>query len=99
PKFPYAFNARKQILANLNELKKSKRSKNIEKLKSLLEISKRIKIDMIQLILNLNNDNMVELLIDWGKKYQFEVDGEFLIINKETLPDLIDDLEFYDIDE
>ncbi|MFX1488618.1 MAG: tetratricopeptide repeat protein, partial [Promethearchaeota archaeon] len=59
PKFPYAYNARKQILANLSELKKSKRSKNIEKLKSLLEISKSIKIDMIQSILNLNNDNMV----------------------------------------
>ncbi|MFW9867216.1 MAG: tetratricopeptide repeat protein, partial [Candidatus Thorarchaeota archaeon] len=99
PKFPYAFNARNQILANLNELKKSKRIKNIEKLKSILEISKRIKIDMIQSILNLNNDKLVELLIDWGKKYQFEVDGEFLIINKETLTDLIDDLEFFDIGE
>ncbi|MFX1477483.1 MAG: tetratricopeptide repeat protein [Promethearchaeota archaeon] len=99
PKFPYAFNARNQILANLHELKKSKRSKNIGKLKSLLEISKRIKIDMIQAILNLNDDNMVELLIDWGKKYQFEVDGEFLIINKETLSDLINDLEFFDIEE
>ncbi|MHA2131098.1 MAG: hypothetical protein ACW99L_14110 [Promethearchaeota archaeon] len=52
-------------------------------------MSKRIKIDMIQTVLNLPKDELFDLLIDWGKKFQIEIDGEFLNINKETLPHLI----------
>ncbi|MHA2007627.1 MAG: tetratricopeptide repeat protein [Promethearchaeota archaeon] len=93
PRFPYAVNARNQILANLDELKKSEMSstqqRNLSQLKSLLEMSKRIKIDMIQTVLNLPKDELFDLLIDWGKKFQIEIDGEFLNINKETLPHLI----------
>ena len=95
PEFPYAFNARNHILANLGRLQKGRaknQHKNLDQLKSLLEMSKRIKIEMIQTLLNIEKDKLLELLIDWGKKYQFEIDGDFLIINKETLPDLIKSL-------
>ena len=96
PKFIYAFNARNHILTNLESLKKgfakSNQRKNLEQLKSLLEMSKRIKIEMIQTLLNIEKDKLLELLIDWGVKHQFEIDGDFLIINKETLPDLIKSL-------
>jgi hypothetical protein len=44
---------------------------------------------MIQTVLNLPKDELFDLLIDWGKKFQIEIDGEFLNINKETLPHLI----------
>ena len=101
PNFPYAFNARNHILSNLDELKKSQtnsnQQQNIEQLKSLLEVSKRIKIEMIQVILNIDKNKLVELLIDWGKKYQFEIDGEFLNINKEALPELFKTLDNTDI--
>ena len=96
PKFIYAFNARNHILANLESLKKgnakSNQRKNIEQLKSLLEMSRRIKIEMIQTLLNIEKDKLLELLIDWGVKHQFKIDGDFLVINKETLPDLINSL-------
>jgi len=99
--FIYAVNARNHILTNLESLKdgstKLNQYKNLEQLKSLLEMSKRIKIDMIQTLLNIEKDKLLELLIDWGVKYQFEIDGEFLIINKETLPDLIKSLGIPDL--
>ena len=46
--------------------------------------------------MNIEKEKLFDLLIDWGKKYQFEIDGDFLNINKETLPDLLktlDDME------
>lgn len=99
--FIYAINARNQILTNLESLKEGSANlnqhKNLEQLKSLLEMSKRIKIEMIQTLLNMEKDKLLELLIDWGVKYQFEIDGEFLIINKETLPDLIKSLGIPDL--
>ena len=100
PRFPYASNARNQILSNLEELKRSKtdfnQRENLETLKSLLEVSKRIRIDMIQSLLEVDQEKLYKVLIEWGKEYQCEIDGDFLIINKAKLPDLIkflDDLE------
>lgn len=99
-KFPYAFNARNQILSNLEELKRSKEEynhdKNLETLKSLLEVSKKIRIDLIQSLLDIDKEKLYKILIEWGKEYQCEIDGDFLIINKAKLPDIIkflDDLE------
>lgn len=100
PRFPYASNARNQILSNLEELKRSKtdfnQRENLETLKSLLEVSKRIRIDMIQSLLEVDQEKLYKVLIEWGKEYQCEIDGDFLIINKAKLPGLIkflDDLE------
>lgn len=97
PNFPYATSARSHILSNLDGLKKSSdisnQRRNIKQLKSILEVSKRIRIEMIQSLLNLEKEELFDLLIDWGKKYQFEIDGDFLNINKETLPDLVKSLD------
>ncbi|MFX0080894.1 MAG: tetratricopeptide repeat protein [Candidatus Hodarchaeota archaeon] len=92
PNFPYATSARSHILSNLEDLKRSKdiskQHRNIEQLKSLLDVSKRIRIEMIQGLLNIEKDKMLDVLIDWCNKYQFEIDGDYLNINKATLPDL-----------
>lgn len=101
PKFPYASNARNQILSNLEELKRSKedytQNKNLETLKSLLEISKRIRIDMIQSLLDVDKEKLYKVLIKWGKEFQCEIDGDFLIINKAKLPELIEFLDNLEI--
>jgi len=100
PKFPYATSARSHILSNLDELKKSSdisnQRRSIEQLKSLLEVSKRIRIEMIQGLLNIEKDKLFDLLIEWCKKFQFEIDGDFLNINKETIPDLLKFLDDWD---
>jgi tetratricopeptide (TPR) repeat protein len=80
-----------------NFLYVGKKQKKLEQLKSLLEMSKRIKIEMIQTLLNIDNDKFLNLIIEWGKKYQFKIDGDFLIINKEEIPKIIKSLEEMDI--
>ncbi len=101
PKFSYALNARNHILTDLESLKNGseniRQQKNLDQLKSLLEMSKRINIEMIQTLLNLEKEKLVRLLIDWGVRYQFEIDGDFLIINKDTLPDLIKSFNILDL--
>ena len=97
PDFVYAKQALmaiRQKLDNLNKIEnESKENESvIELLKELLSVSKRIKIDMIQELLKLNKETLIKVLIEWGQKYNFELDGDYLNINKEFLPKLIDDL-------
>lgn len=97
PDFVYAKQALmaiRQKLDNLNEIEiESKENKSvIERLKALLSVSKCIKVDMIQELLKLNKETLIKVLIEWGQKYNFELDGDYLNINKELLPKLIDDL-------
>lgn len=97
PDFVYAKQALmaiRQKLDNLNKIDtESKKNESvIERLKELLSVSKRIKIEMIQELLKLNKETLIKVLIEWGQKYNFELDGDYININKELLPKLINDL-------
>ncbi len=84
----------KYIEDNLNKTKTEPKENAsvIERLIALLSVSKRIKVDMIQELLKLNKETLIKVLIKWGQKYNFELDGDYLNVNKEALPKLIDDL-------
>lgn len=97
PEFIYAKQALmtiRQELDNLNttETESKENESVIERLKAILSVSKRIKVDMIQELLKLDKETLIKVLIEWGQKYNFELDGDYLNINKELLPKLIDDL-------
>jgi len=97
PEFIYAKQALMAIRQKLDNLNKTETESNknesvIERLKALLGVSKRIKVNMIQELLKLNKETLIKVLIEWGQKYNFELDGDYLSINKELLPKLIDDL-------
>ncbi len=89
PRFTYAVHAKHEIQKREIQPEKSLKS---EQLISLLKISKRLRIQMIQDLLKVDNLKLLEILISWGERYKFEIDGDFLIINKATLPDLLDSL-------
>ena len=97
PEFIYAKQALMAIRQKLDNLNKTETESNknesvIERLKALLGVSKRIKVNMIQELLKVNKETLIKVLIEWGQKYNFELDGDYLSINKELLPKLIDDL-------
>jgi len=97
PDFVYAKQALMAIRQKLDNQKKTETEPKenesiIERLLALLSVSKRIKVDMIQEILKLDKETLIEVLIEWGQKYNFELDGDYLNINKELLPKLMDDL-------
>jgi len=99
--FEYALQAKhhiNQMIERRNIVLEPEPEKNVDldQLKALLKISKRLKIQMIQDLLNVDDKKLLEILIEWGENYQFEIDGDFLNINKETLPNLITDLDNLD---
>ena len=98
PNYVYAMHALKAVRLIMdgsveNESKTQDIKDNIEKLKSVLSISKRVRFDMIQDILNVNKEILLDIIIIWGKKNYCEIDGDYLIINKESLTQFYDYLD------
>lgn len=79
---------------NVKKAKKDKLEKDsIEKIKKVLKVSTRFRLDMMKDILEINETTFNEKIIYWAKKYGFEIDGDFLIIKKKTISKFIDELE------
>ena len=102
PNYVYAMHALKAVRLNLDsslktESKTQEIKETIKKLKSLLSMSKRIRFDMIQEILNVNKESLLNIIINWGKKNYCKIDGDYLIINKESLTQFFEDLNQNDV--
>ncbi len=96
--FTYAIQAKKSLVEFLENQRRlapdlKQKEKKTSKLKSLLKMSKRINVKMIQDLLEIDKTKLIEILIGWGDNYQFEIDGDFLTINKKTLPELLKNLK------
>ena len=61
------------------------REKNIEKLGNLLKMSDKVNIQMIQEILDISKAKLIDTILELGKKFQFKLDGDFLIVNSDNL--------------
>jgi tetratricopeptide (TPR) repeat protein len=97
PKFRYAQQAvkdvREQIEQDAEFRNPEKVKEQIEQLKSLFKISKRIKIDLIQEILKISKSELIKMMITWSERYQFVLDGDYLEINKGNLSNFLDNLD------
>lgn len=97
PNFIYAMHALKAVRVKLDNSEPNinhTQVKNdlIERFISLLKVSRRIRLDMIQEILKVNKESLIHMIINWGEKKYCEVDGDYLIINKETRAQFVEDL-------
>ena len=90
PNFRYA----KQAISELREIKDiSSERENFSELKSLMLMSNKVRIDLIQELLKISKTELITLLIKWGEKFNFELEGDYLIINKNTLDELFNEIE------
>ena len=97
PNYVYAMHALKVVRMNMDNSVETKNKPQeikdkVEKLKSVVSISKRVRFDMIQDILNVNKETLLDIIIIWGNKNYCEIDGDYLIINKESLAQFFEDL-------
>ena len=97
PNYIYAMHSLKAVKLNMGNSAKPKNktqeSKDIvEKLISLLSMSKRVRFDMLQEILKVNKETLLQVIINWGKKNYCEIDGDYLNINKDSLTQFFDEL-------
>ncbi|MFX1237623.1 MAG: tetratricopeptide repeat protein [Promethearchaeota archaeon] len=94
PLFVYASVAESSLREELKMMNLNNPESKIDfnKLKALLKASKKVKIRMIQKYLNIDKDDLDDIL-DWCEKYGFQIDGEFLEINKNRLQELLEDID------
>jgi len=94
----YARRARDDLRKALDEAKKKGPSKEEvlqrkKKLKSLLKMSNKIKMDLIQDVLKIERDSLLDILIDWGEKYNVKLDGDLVVLDENQLENLVSSID------
>lgn len=78
------------------ELKMEQKKKEqafIDKVKKLMSVSTRMRIDMFRDFLELDPKEFNEKIIDWAGQFGFTIDGDYINIRQERISDFIDELE------
>jgi len=66
------------------------RTKKIER---MLQVSNRIKLDMMRNALNMEKKAFDEKFFEWAEEFGFIIDGDVLIVDKDTVSDYINKLD------
>ncbi|MBY9020604.1 MAG: hypothetical protein KGD67_06080 [Candidatus Lokiarchaeota archaeon] len=64
----------------------------IERIKSMMEVSNRLRLDMIRVALDMDEELFTRKVFQWAKEFNFLIDGDYLIINQESYKEFIEDL-------
>jgi hypothetical protein len=73
-------------------LKKDEKEK-FKKLKTMLKVSSRLKLKMMRTALELEKESFNDKIFEWAKKFEFKIDGDYMITNKETISAFLNHLE------
>jgi tetratricopeptide (TPR) repeat protein len=97
PGFIYAIHSLKAVKLMLENAKLDKnqsqhKSNLLKNLISLLRVTRRIRLEMLQELLNVDKGTLLKIIVNWGNKNYCELDGDYLIINVETRNQFIEDL-------
>lgn len=65
----------------------------IEKIKKIIKVSTRFRLDMMRDILGIDEIIFNDKLLNWARDFNFKIEGDYLIINKDTALDFINMLE------
>jgi len=97
PNFAYARQGKRDIERAIETgslpCSPEKDNEAIEQLKSLIRVSQKVKITDIQEILEKSRKEILPMLVDWAEDYGLEIDGDYLILNKECLSEFLNDLD------
>ncbi len=64
-----------------------------KKIKRMLQVSNRIKLDMMRNALNMEKKAFDVKIFEWAEEFDFVIDGDILIVDKETISDYINKLD------
>jgi len=68
-------------------------SEKFAQIKNMLEVSKRIRLDMMREALKLDSQTFSEKIFQWAAEHGFIIDGDYIIINRDTVSEFIQDLD------
>jgi hypothetical protein len=66
---------------------------SIDKVKQMVKVSDRIRLDMMRKALKLDEEIFVEKIFEWAEKFDFRIDADMLIVNNEKMGDFYNALE------
>ncbi|MHA2287381.1 MAG: hypothetical protein ACXABG_01215, partial [Promethearchaeota archaeon] len=72
-------------------LEKEEKEK-IARIKSMMEVSSKIRLEMLQTALEMDEKLFTEKVFQWAKQFNFLIDGDYLVINQDTASDFLNDL-------
>jgi hypothetical protein len=72
-------------------LEKEEKEK-IDRIKSMMEVSSKIRLEMIRTALEMDEKQFTQKVFQWAKQFNFLVDGDYLVINQDTANDFLNDL-------
>lgn len=77
--------------SELTRLEKEEEEK-IDRVKSMMEVSHKLRLDMVRTALDMDDKLFTEKVFQWAKQFNFLIDGDYLIINQDTAKDFLNDL-------
>jgi hypothetical protein len=72
---------------------KKEEKEKIKKIKTMLKVSNRLKLKMLRIALGLEKESFNNKIFEWAKKFDFAIDGDYIIINKDTASSFLNHLE------
>ena len=64
-----------------------------DKLKRIMQVSNKIRLDMLRDLLEMDQNTFDNKLIAYMKQFGTKVEGNYIIVNKDTLAELLSDLD------
>jgi hypothetical protein len=71
---------------------KEEKAKLIQKIKSMLEVTNKLKLDTMRAALNMDKKQFYEKIFGWAKKFNFLIDGDEIVVNYNSIPRFMDNL-------
>ena len=65
----------------------------VQKLQKILQVSDRIEIEQMRKSLGMDEFSFYDKIYDWAAEYNFIIDGDYLIVKKDTISDFLDMLD------
>jgi len=91
-----------KLIEILNQVKMYKESeqlelkdlekKRLDQIKSMILVSTRLKLEMMRIALNMDEKAFTKKIFEWAKKFNFVIDGDYLIVNPEYVSEFLYDL-------
>jgi len=69
-------------------LQKEEKEK-IDRIKSMIQVSNKLRLDMIRTALDMDDKLFTEKVFQWAKQFNFIIDGDYLIINQDTATEFL----------
>ncbi len=83
----------KKVRKVKSEARKVEARERLEKLKEFIEGKTQIEVETLRNFFNINDKTFDRSLYEWALEYNLTIDGDIIIINKDTVSEFIDKLD------